>query len=104
MGEELASRNREIIKQNLVLVEDFFAQFAELFTWRPPQAGSVALVGINVPSATAYCHELAQTAGVLLLPAVFMGYDDKHVRFGFGRKSFPAALGHYTNHLSKTGV
>jgi aspartate/methionine/tyrosine aminotransferase len=52
-------------------------------------------VELDVPSATAYCHHLARTAGVLLLPGTCLGYDDHHVRFGFGRQSFPTALARY---------
>ncbi len=98
-AEQLVNRSRSIIQKNLEVAGKFFSRWTDFFTWRPPQAGSVALVGINVPSATKYCHELARTAGVLLLPAAFMGYDDHHVRFGFGRVSFPTALALYEAYL-----
>ncbi len=100
-GAELAERNKGIIRGNLRMAESFFAEWRGFFTWRPPQAGSVALVGLAVESANTYCHDLAQSAGVLLLPASFMGYDDRHVRFGFGRHSFPSALKHYQALLKK---
>lgn len=96
----LAARNRDLIARNLGLAGDFFARHAELFDWRPPQAGSVALVGLNVPSATTYCHSLAAEAGVLLLPSSCLGYGDRHVRFGFGRANFPEALAHYERFLA----
>ena len=101
-GDRIVERNRAIIAKNLSQAEGFFERWKDLFTWRPPQAGSVALVGLGVPSATAYCHDLAREAGVLLLPSPFMGYDDKHVRFGFGRKSFAEALDHYEDYLMTT--
>jgi aspartate/methionine/tyrosine aminotransferase len=59
----------------------------------------VALVGLDAPSATDYCHNLAQTAGVLLLPGAFMGYEDRYVRFGFGRAGFLTALERYEEYL-----
>lgn len=98
-GDPIVARNRDILSKNLVQAGGFFERWNKLFTWRPPQAGSVALVGLGVPSATAYCHELAREAGVLLLPATFMGYDDQHVRFGFGRRSFTEALHQYEDYL-----
>ncbi len=102
--QKLIQRNNNIIRGNIQLADEFFARWPELFNWRAPEAGSVALVGINVSSATQYSHQLAKGAGVLLLPAKFMGYDDRHVRFGFGRLSFPAALEAYQKHLeSKEG-
>ncbi|WP_374689710.1 aminotransferase class I/II-fold pyridoxal phosphate-dependent enzyme [Promineifilum sp.] len=97
--EPLAGRSRALIAANLERAAGFFARWPELFDWRPPRAGSVALVGLNRPSATAYCHMLAREAGVLLLPGSCLGYDDQSVRFGFGRAAFAAALAHYERHL-----
>jgi len=94
-GETIVARNKALIRENIALAEPFFQRWPDLFTWRRPRAGSVALVGLNAPSATEYCHHLAQAAGVLLLPSAFMGYEDRYVRFGFGRKGFGTALSHY---------
>jgi len=99
-SDRIVARNRAIISLNLSQAGGFFERWNDLFTWRPPQAGSVALVGLGVPSATDYCHDLAREAGVLLLPSTFMGFDDQHVRFGFGRTSFTEALQHYEDHLT----
>lgn len=98
MGEQLAERNQQIVRDNLALAQGFFGRQPSL-TWRAPLAGSTALIGLDVPSAQAYCHALAQNAGIVLLPSSFLGYDDKHVRFGFGRRSFAAALSAYEAHL-----
>ncbi len=97
----IVGRNRALIHRNLALAEPFFAAHADFFDWRPPQAGPVALVGLNVPAATPYCHELAQQDGVLLLPSSCLDYGDRHVRFGFGRAEFPAALAAYEQVLNQ---
>lgn len=93
--DKLVARNRALIERNLVEAQAFFARWTDFFTWRPPLAGSVALVGLAVPSAAAYCHALAREAGVLLLPSSCLGYGDHHVRMGFGRANFSEALQHY---------
>jgi aspartate/methionine/tyrosine aminotransferase len=98
--ERLARRSRDIIASNLALAKAFFGRWPGRFTWRPPLAGSVALVGLDAPSAIAYCHALARDAGVLLLPGPFLGADDRSVRFGFGRQSFGTALDAYERHLA----
>ena len=102
--ESLLARSQETIAANLALADAFFARWPQHFIWRRPQAGSVALVGLGVglkvASATRYCHQLAQMAGVLLLPGTCLGYDDAHVRFGFGRQSFAEALAHYETQLT----
>jgi aspartate/methionine/tyrosine aminotransferase len=98
----LVERSRGIIAANLQLAEPFFARHTARFEWRPPRAGSVALVGLRgVASATDYCHELARDAGVLLLPGPYLGAGDDSVRFGFGRLGFGAALERYESYLSE---
>ena len=101
--EALAARNRRIIAANLDTAAAFFGRWPDLFDWRPPQAGSVALVGIDVPSATDYCHALARDTGVLLLPGPCLGADDHSVRFGFGRVGFSDALAAYERRLEGAG-
>lgn len=98
--ETLVARSRATVATNLALAESFFARHGDWFHWRPPQAGSVALVGLNAPSAAAYCRDLARDAGVLLLPGSHLGYDDRSVRFGFGRVNFGEALQWYEAYLS----
>jgi aspartate/methionine/tyrosine aminotransferase len=101
-GESIVARNKALVRDNVALAEPFFRRRPDMFTWRRPSAGSIAFVGLDVPSATNYCHQLAQTAGVLLLPGACLGYEDRYVRFGFGRRGFPAALEHYEAHLERT--
>jgi len=96
---KFANRNRAIIRKNLAIADAFFARWPDLFTWRPPQAGSIALVELHQPSATAYCHQLVADAGVLLLPSSCLGYGDGHVRMGFGRETFAHDLAVYEQHL-----
>lgn len=97
--DKLIARNRQIIEDNLQIAEPFFERWSQLFAWKRPLAGSVALVGLHVPSATAYCHTLAKEAGVLLLPSSCFGYGDKHVRMGFGRRNFGEGLAHFEQTL-----
>ena len=50
--EHLRQKNIAQIEHNLSLAEQFFARWGELFVWKRPLAGSVALVKMNVPSVT----------------------------------------------------
>ncbi len=101
--DQLEARSRSLIEGNLRTAAAFFARWPDLFIWRPPAAGSVALVGLNQPSATEYCHWLAREAGVLLLPSSSFRYGDGHVRMGFGRENFAEALAHYEAFLNEYG-
>jgi aspartate/methionine/tyrosine aminotransferase len=89
---ELRDRSITQIEQNLQLADAFFQRWPALFTWRRPLAGSTALVGMNVSSVKDYAARLAEDAGVLIHPAVTLGWDDQHMRMGFGRAGFGEAL------------
>ncbi len=97
---QLRQKNIAQIEHNLSLAEAFFARWPGLFTWRRPQAGSVALVGMNVPSVTQLSDRLAAEAGVLIHPAVTLGSDDRHTRMGFGRRGFGTALEKFEAYLT----
>jgi aspartate/methionine/tyrosine aminotransferase len=100
VGETLAARNVQIIRDNLARAEPFFAHRQGTFRWNRPQAGSVALVGLRNGSAQDFCRRLRAEQGVLLLPSGGLGFGDGHLRFGFGRLSFPEALEQLDRYLS----
>ena len=103
VGEKLAERSRTLVQSNLVACTEFMQRQRPLFQWRPPTAGSTALVEIDFAhlakrstetfdNATDYCHHLAKNYGVLLLPGACLGCEDKFVRIGLGRAGFQTAL------------
>ena len=96
---QLRDRSIAQIEANLALAAAFFRRWPELFTWRRPMAGSVALVGMNVPSVTDFSAKMAEEAGVLIHPAVTLGGDDQHMRMGFGREGFAEALAKFEEYL-----
>ena len=98
--DQLRARSIAQVEYNLQLADAFFGRWSDLFRWRHPLAGSVALVGMEVPSVTVFATQLAARAGVLILPAVTLGADDHHMRMGFGRSSFGEALERFEAHLS----
>jgi aspartate/methionine/tyrosine aminotransferase len=98
--DQLREKSIAQIEQNLQLANAFFKRWPAIFTWREPMAGSTALVGMNVPSVAAYATQLAEEAGVLILPAVTLGSDDHHMRLGFGRSAFGAALEKFEAYLN----
>ncbi|MFZ0546072.1 MAG: pyridoxal phosphate-dependent aminotransferase [Candidatus Promineifilaceae bacterium] len=98
----LVNRSLTLVEKHVALAADFFAQHTSFFHWRAPQGSSVSLAELNIPSALDYCHRLAKEAGILLLPGVCLGANDRTVRFGFGRSSFPQDLAAY-NKVINTG-
>jgi aspartate/methionine/tyrosine aminotransferase len=97
---QLVKKNLAIIKQNLLIAEKFFAKWNDRFAWLKPMAGSVSLMKLKQGSAEAFCLEMADHHGIVLLPAKFMGYEDSFARLGFGRTNFQLGLEAFDKALS----
>jgi len=95
----LVARCRGIVATNRPLLEAFLSRQAQRLAWRPPLAGPIAFARFHPGDATAFCEQLALAAGVMLLPSSVFEWGDAHVRFGFGRTSFPEALQALDHHL-----
>jgi aspartate/methionine/tyrosine aminotransferase len=91
--ETILKRNNDLIKNNLRLLKGALLARAEIFSWLPPEGGPVAFVGIKGWNAEAFCSELLEDTGVLLMPGIVFGEEySSFIRFGMGRKSMPMAL------------
>lgn len=96
---ELVARSVTRVKESLALAAPFFARHAADFVFRPPVAGSVALVETRHADAAEHCHRAAREAGVVLLPGACVGAPPRFVRMGFGRASFGESLLAYERYL-----
>jgi len=99
--DKLLARNLSIIRENLSLLNKFFARHTETFTWIPPQAGATCFPRLNHGSSEAFCQDLLDKNGVLLLPSTVFGFGDSHFRVGFARKDMPLALAGLENYLNE---
>ncbi len=88
----IAERNLRIIRNNLDLIDMFFAGHKDRFAWRRPAAGSIAFPALIQGRVDEFCADLVRKAGVLLLPGTLYGSDYNSFRIGFGRKNVPEAL------------
>jgi aspartate/methionine/tyrosine aminotransferase len=98
---KLIERNTGIIKSNLAVMYDFFSRHADLFSWVPPQAGSMAFPKLLRGEVAEFCDTVVRNAGVLLLPGTL--YDDhgNHFRVGLGRKNLPQAVARLEDFLNR---
>ncbi|MFN8374155.1 MAG: aminotransferase class I/II-fold pyridoxal phosphate-dependent enzyme [Anaerolineae bacterium] len=91
--QKIIARNQAIIAANLRLLDAFFARYESLFRWRAPKAGSTAFPSIRFEQdVEAFCRDVVQQQGVLLLPSTQFDYGTRHFRVGFGRRNLPQAL------------
>jgi aspartate/methionine/tyrosine aminotransferase len=99
--EVLVKRNLDIVHANLPLLEAFFAHHSDLFEWVKPVASPIGFPRFKGNrDVTEFCEEVVRETSVLLLPGSV--YDQpRHLRFGFGRKNMPEALGLLEGWLSE---
>jgi aspartate/methionine/tyrosine aminotransferase len=91
--ERIIARNLEIIKNNLLILEEFFEKYKKLFRWRRPLAGPIAFPEVLTDQPIqAFCQDLVKKKGIMLLPAAVYDYPGQNVRFGYGRKNIPEIL------------
>jgi aspartate/methionine/tyrosine aminotransferase len=98
-AEVISQRNLQIIRENLDRLDSFFESHADLFSWYRPRAGSVAFPTLLRGAVDAFCNDLVEKAGVLLLPGTLYGKELNSFRVGFGRKNVPAALERFEEYL-----
>jgi aspartate/methionine/tyrosine aminotransferase len=103
VADQLTARSLAQVRHNLALAAPFFERRADAFRWRPPTAGSVALVETRHADATEHCHRAAREAGVVLLPGSCIGAPPQFVRLGLGRASFGESLAAYDRYLESIG-
>lgn len=92
-ADQVVARNLEIIRQNLSQASHFFERWSGLFSWIPPQAGSVAFPEWKGPGGTyEFCEAVVDQSGVMIVPGSLFDRGGQHFRIGLGRRSFPTAL------------
>ncbi|MFI6924720.1 aminotransferase class I/II-fold pyridoxal phosphate-dependent enzyme [Nonomuraea spiralis] len=96
--EHILARNRGIIAANLPRFEAFFGAYGDLFEWRAPDGGCVTFPRyLGADGVEAFCAELVERAGVLLLPgsvyrSELTSTPDDRFRLGVGRADPGPAL------------
>jgi aspartate/methionine/tyrosine aminotransferase len=103
-GPDVLARSRGIIAANLELLDAFFADWADRFSWVRPHAGSIGFARLTVPGVRIdeWAAELVQDQGVLLVPGSVFEYPGNHFRIGFGRTDLPEALARLETFAERT--
>lgn len=89
----ILTRNRQIVADNMRHLDRFFADWAGVFEWVRPRAGSVGFPRLTAEvSIEQFAAELVEEEGVLLLPESVFDHSGNHFRIGIGRRNLPEAL------------
>jgi aspartate/methionine/tyrosine aminotransferase len=98
---QIAERNLNLIRQNLTVLDAFFARQADLFVWRRPVASPIAFPRLLGPDVESFCHDVVTQASVLLVPGTIYDHPHNHFRVGFGRRNLPEAVAHLESFLAQ---
>src|SRR5262249_45642956 len=98
--DQLAERNRQIARSNLAALDGFFTRHTDLFSWVRPKAGSIAFPHLKIDrDIEAFCIDVVERQGVMLLPGTTFESNSRNFRVGFGRINMPQALQRFEDGL-----
>lgn len=97
-SDTILARNRALIAENRAHLDAFFAEYPALFDWQHPDGGCVAYPRyLGADGVEAFCRDLVEEEGVLLLPASIYHSDlmdtpPDRFRIGMGRTGIEEGL------------
>ncbi len=91
--DSILQRNRDIIGWNIRLVDQFIEDNRGLFSWKPPVAGSVAMLNLHSgQTSEKFCQDLLVEEQVLAIGSHLFNMPKPAIRLGLGRVGFAEAL------------
>jgi len=101
--DEVLSRSRRIVEANLPILEDFLARH-EGFSWTPPRGGTIGLIEMRDGDVDALARQVADTEGVMILPASVFDWPANAFRVGYARAGMPQALERFERFIQQSGL
>lgn len=96
----ILDKNNQIVSTNLALLDEFFLEYSNYFSWVRPQGGCVGFVKyLKGDKVTDFCGKLLNDTGVLLMPATVYDSEENYFRIGFGRRDMKIALDRLIEYL-----
>jgi aspartate/methionine/tyrosine aminotransferase len=90
------------VRRNVAGLTEFFDRRQDLFRWNPPIGGSICFPRMTaVDDTSAFCDELVEQTGILLVPSEQFQYGRSHVRIGVGRENLPEVLQRFDEYLAQ---
>jgi aspartate/methionine/tyrosine aminotransferase len=101
-SDRIVAANLKTVRGNLAALTEFLGRHTGLFSWVPPEGGTICLPRLHdADGATAFCRHAVEQTGVMIVPSTVFDYDDAHVRVGLGRADLPTALARLEEHLAR---
>ena len=96
--DRILERNRRVVRDNLSVLDAFFADYAHLFDWREPDGGCVGFIRYKgAEGVEEFTRRLVEESGVLFIPSSIYRSElgpvpDNCLRVGFGRSHVPEGI------------
>jgi aspartate/methionine/tyrosine aminotransferase len=103
--QKILDRNRQVIRANLAILDEFFADYGHLFDWHEPDGGCVAFIRYKgAEGGEEFARRLVEESGVLFLPSSIYRSElgpvpENCLRVGFGRSHVPKGFAELRNWL-----
>ncbi len=98
--EAIIDRNLALIRQNLIVAEQFFSGYRNHFAWIRPQGGSIAFPRwLGDTSVEQFCQDVLAQQNVMIVPGSIFDYPGDHFRVGLGRQNLAEALQRVDDYL-----
>ena len=108
--EHILGRNRQLVHDNLGILNAFFADHADLFDWKVPDGGCIGYPRYKGDDGVeSFCQRLVEESGVLLLPAsvyqsALNDTPNDRFRIGYGRANMAEGLDAMREYIQETGA
>lgn len=98
--DQLVARTLGIVRENLAVLDTFFALYGDRLRWQRPRAGTITLVELlaDMP-VDQFAEKLVHERGVMIVPASQFDMAGNYFRLGFGRRNLPEVLEHFGDFL-----
>ncbi len=101
-SKKILARNNQLVSENINLFSNCCDRLSDQIQWHPPKAGLLSLVAINQEKqADRFSETLIQEAGIMLLPAHYLGLPGNYFRIGLGKKAFKDHLPNFERVLAQ---
>lgn len=105
--DRILARNNALVRDNVAMLDAFFADYPALFEWRVPDGGCVGYPRyLGEGTVDDFCTDLVERSGVLLLPAGIYRSElgptpADRFRIGFGRQGVADGIAAFRAHLGR---
>lgn len=97
----IITRQLARIKRNVAVLDEFFDEYDDCFSWNRPAGGSICFPRLLITKgADEFCENLIRDEGIMLVSSSVFQYGNRHVRVGFGRENLPEVINRFSDALS----